>query len=74
MSRAILAWFNGESLSTSLSEEDYAAGDFVRAVRNLIDLLNQVAEIAPSAAVRQNARFACEKLDRGVVKLAVGVG
>jgi ATP-dependent RNA helicase HelY len=74
MSRAILVWFNGGSLSVSLAEEDYAAGDFVRSVRNLIDLLNQIAEIAPSETVRQKARLASEKLDRGVVKLAVGVG
>lgn len=74
MSGAILVWYNGGSLSSSLSDEEYAAGDFVRAVRNLIDLLNQIAEIAPSATVRENAKLACEKLDRGVVKLAVGVG
>jgi superfamily II RNA helicase len=74
MSRAILVWHNGGSLSASLSDEEYAAGDFVRAVRNLIDLLTQIADIAPSEVVRENAKLACEKLDRGVVKLAVGVG
>ena len=42
-------------------------GDFVRNVRQLIDLLRQLALVAPSADTRRAARQAAEAAFRGVV-------
>ena len=40
------AWAAGETLDEVLEDEDLAAGDFVRNVKQLIDVLGQVAEVA----------------------------
>jgi superfamily II RNA helicase len=44
-----------------------APGDFVRNVRQLIDLVRQLAQVAPSAATRRDADLAVALLRRGVV-------
>jgi ATP-dependent RNA helicase HelY len=46
---------------------DLTPGDFVRAVKQLIDLLDQVAAAARSAPVADTARRAIAALRRGVV-------
>jgi ATP-dependent RNA helicase HelY len=44
-----------------------APGDFVRNVRQLIDLVRQLSQVAPDPATRDAARLAVATLRRGVV-------
>ena len=60
------AWARGQRLEKLLSP-DLTPGDFVRAVKQLIDLLDQIAGAAGSAPVAQTARAAIGALRRGVV-------
>ncbi len=61
------AWAAGESLHTVLDDEQLSGGDFVRNIKQLIDLLRQVGEVAPNAATAEAGRAAAEALYRGVV-------
>ena len=60
------AWARGQQLEKLLSP-DLTPGDFVRAVKQLIDLLDQIAAAAGSAPVARTARASIEALRRGVV-------
>jgi ATP-dependent RNA helicase HelY len=60
------AWARGRALEQVLSG-DLTPGDFVRAVKQLIDLLDQIAAAARSAPVADTARSAIGALRRGVV-------
>jgi ATP-dependent RNA helicase HelY len=61
------AWARGKPLETVLGP-DLTPGDFVRAVKQLMDLLGQVAVAAGrDAPVRKTARAAVDALRRGVV-------
>ncbi len=63
------AWAAGETLDEVLEDEDLAAGDFVRNVKQLIDVLGQVAEVADpetSAAARTAADRAVSGRRRGI--------
>ncbi|HTY71279.1 MAG TPA: DEAD/DEAH box helicase [Actinomycetes bacterium] len=59
-------WATGARLDTVLSEVDLSAGDFVRWIRQLLDLLDQVVE-ASGGALRVSALAAVGALRRGVV-------
>ena len=61
---AVHAWASGAALGTVLSGADLTAGDFVRWVRQLVDLLDQLSD-DPSAGA--SARSAVRALRRGVV-------
>jgi ATP-dependent RNA helicase HelY len=61
------AWAAGESFDVVIAEEDLSGGDFVRNVKQLIDLLRQVGEVAPSPATRATARAASDRLFRGII-------
>ncbi|PZF84619.1 DEAD/DEAH box helicase [Jiangella anatolica] len=63
-------WASGHQLDSVLREADLAAGDFVRAVRQLLDLLDQVADAAAGTPLRETARLAAGALRRGVVAYA----
>ncbi len=60
------AWARGRALEQVLSG-DLTPGDFVRAVKQLIDLLDQVAAAARPAPAADTARRAIDALRRGVV-------
>ena len=63
-------WAEGANLDDVLDETDLAAGDFVRWVKQLLDLTDQVADAAGAVgdtALRSTARAASEALRRGVV-------
>jgi len=64
------AWAAGEPLAEVLDQEDLSGGDFVRNVKNLIDLVRQVGEAAPDPATARAARQAAEALHRGVVSVS----
>ncbi len=50
-----------------VAEEELTGGDFVRAVKQLIDLLGQIAQVAADPTTRATARRASEACFRGVV-------
>ena len=73
---AAYRWADGQSLDRVLAGAEQAGtelsgGDFVRWMRQLIDLLDQVAKVADDA-VASVARSAVGKVRRGVVAVAVG--
>ncbi len=67
---AVFGWASGLPLGDLLSASDLTAGDFVRWMRMVIDLLGQLADAAGPGAVRDNARQAIDLLRRGVVDAA----
>ena len=76
LARAVISWASGATLDSVLSETDVAPGDFVRNIRQLIDLVRQLAEAAPDPQTAGAARLAAALLRRGVVGAddPVGVG
>ncbi|GAB2838450.1 DEAD/DEAH box helicase [Actinocorallia aurea] len=64
---AAYRWAGGEDLDEVLSEAGMTAGDFVRSVKQLMDLLGQIADAAGDGEVRATARKAAEAMRRGVV-------
>ncbi|MBV8462532.1 MAG: hypothetical protein JO368_04510, partial [Acidimicrobiales bacterium] len=60
-------WAAGGSLERVLERSEVAPGDFVRNVRQLVDLLHQMAQVAPVAGTREAASRAVRLLRRGVV-------
>ncbi|PWD49712.1 RNA helicase [Serinibacter arcticus] len=61
------SWARGTSLSDVLSSGDMAAGDFVRWCKQVLDVLDQLTNAAPSPALRSRAREAMGLVRRGVV-------
>ena len=61
------AWASGEELAEVISDEEISGGDFVRNVKQLVDLLRQLGDTAPEPGTAGAARSAAEALMRGVV-------
>ncbi len=69
-------WASGRSLTEVLGDgaEQMTAGDFVRWTRRLIDLLDQIADVAPEGSpVRSAARRALGDVRRGVIAYSITV-
>jgi ATP-dependent RNA helicase HelY len=65
---AAFRWAKGHRLEDVLGDTDLTAGDFVRAVKQLLDLLGQIADASPrQSAIRDTARKAMDAMRRGVV-------
>ncbi|MCI0687274.1 MAG: DEAD/DEAH box helicase [Sporichthyaceae bacterium] len=64
---AAYRWASNSPLEKVLSESDLPAGDFVRWVRQLIDLLGQIADAVADGPLRPVAEQAVTGLRRGVV-------
>jgi ATP-dependent RNA helicase HelY len=60
-------WAQGDSLADVLDDDEITGGDFVRHVKQCIDLLRQVGDVAPNEATRATARAAADACYRGVV-------
>jgi ATP-dependent RNA helicase HelY len=60
-------WADGEELDVVLEGTDLAAGDFVRWVKQVIDLAGQVADAADDDDLRATAQRVVRALRRGVV-------
>lgn len=58
-------WANGNSLQSILRETDIVVGDFVRAMRQIIDLLGQLANARPE--LQTTVKEALKRIDRGVI-------
>ena len=67
------AWAAGQSFASVVEDEELSGGDFVRTMKQLIDLLRQLALIAPSEATRASARDASDRLFRGVVAASTAI-
>jgi ATP-dependent RNA helicase HelY len=67
LARAVTAWARGANLESVLAETVIAPGDFVRNVRQLIDLLRQLAQVATDRHTAEAAGGAVAQLRRGVV-------
>ena len=62
-------WAAGEPFE-AVQDEGFSAGDFVRNVKQLIDLSRRIAAVAPDPACAAAARETVEALNRGVVALS----
>ncbi|MDP9393777.1 MAG: DEAD/DEAH box helicase [Actinomycetota bacterium] len=61
-------WASGHPLEAVLSDGELQAGDFVRWMKQLMDLLGQVATASPEGSpVRRTAKAAVDAIRRGVV-------
>ncbi len=60
-------WAAGEHLADVIADEEISGGDFVRNVKQLIDLLRQLQDLASRPGTGPAAREAAEGLFRGVV-------
>jgi ATP-dependent RNA helicase HelY len=60
-------WAGGDDLAEVLEDEEISGGDFVRNVKQLIDLLRQIGDQAPDPATGRVARSAADRMFRGVV-------
>jgi ATP-dependent RNA helicase HelY len=67
---AAYRWAEGDDLGAVLDDSDLTAGDFVRWVKQLIDLTGQVADAAGPGRLRENARDVVRRIRRGVVAVA----
>lgn len=61
------SWAKGDDLEDLLDTDELTGGDFVRNVKQLIDLLRQIGEVAPEEATADAARRGADALFRGVV-------
>ena len=68
------AWASGSDLFDILDDEDLTAGDFVRTMKQLIDLLRQIGQVATTEIGQRNATQASELLFRGVVAASSSIG
>jgi ATP-dependent RNA helicase HelY len=64
---AAFRWAEGDDLDEVLDATGLAAGDFVRWIKQLLDLAGQVGDAATDPGLRDNAREAVGRLRRGVV-------
>ncbi len=71
---AAYGWAAGEDLGEVIADEEISGGDFVRNVKQLIDLLRQLGDVANEPATAKTARDAAERLFRGVVAISSVVG
>lgn len=63
---AMHGWASGHDLGP-LIEDGLSGGDFVRNAKIVLDVLSQVAEVAPDLGTRRAATAAAEAVRRGVV-------
>jgi ATP-dependent RNA helicase HelY len=61
------AWAAGDGLAEVLEDELLSGGDFVRNIKQLVDLLRGIGDAAPVPATAARARQAADALHRGVV-------
>jgi ATP-dependent RNA helicase HelY len=60
-------WASGDDLASVLDDDELTGGDFVRHIKQCIDLLRQVGDVAADPETRRAARDAANACHRGVV-------
>ena len=78
LATAVVSWARGASFETALGVAardvgDVAPGDFVRTMKSVADLVQQVAHVATDPATKRGAREAVGLLLRGVVAAGLPV-
>jgi len=66
-------WASGVDLRTVLDGQDLGAGDFVRNIRQLVDVLRQLSDVMTEPEAVAVARAAISSVDRGVVLAATRI-
>jgi len=66
-------WASGDNLEALIDAAEISGGDFVRNVKQLVDLLRQLGEAAPDPSTAAAARSASDRLFRGVVAASAAV-
>jgi ATP-dependent RNA helicase HelY len=66
-------WAAGGDLEALIEGAEVSGGDFVRNVKQLVDLLRQLGEVSPDPATAATARSAADRLFRGVVAASAAV-
>jgi ATP-dependent RNA helicase HelY len=66
-------WASGGDLDDVLLDEEVTPGDFVRNVKQLVDLLRQLGDAAPDASTAAAARAGADAVFRGVVSASAVV-
>ena len=61
----VYRWANGSSLQSVLDEADLSVGDFIRAIKQIIDLLRQLQIAFPEN--REKFISAIKLLDKGIM-------
>ena len=67
-------WVAGHPLTTVVGDEELTGGDFVRTMKQVIDLARQVADVAPAPQTRAVAREVARVAARGIVADGTIVG
>ncbi|MFM8267013.1 MAG: DEAD/DEAH box helicase [Ilumatobacteraceae bacterium] len=68
------AWAAGDDFADVVDAAELSGGDFVRTIRQLVDLLRQIALVAPSSSTRDAARAASDGLFRGIIAASAEPG
>ena len=68
------SWAAGDDLGDVIADDEMSGGDFVRNVKQLIDLLRQIRTVALEPATAKAAGEAADRLFRGVVAASSTVG
>ena len=65
---AAYLWAGGAALEEMLAKfPDRSIGDMVRTMKQVVDLLRQLADVSPDPVLRANLHQAMDSIDRGVV-------
>ena len=67
MSWIAYRWAEGDDLDDLVGDSDMSAGDFVRRMKQLLDLAGQIADAAGDTPLRRTARETIRLMRRGVV-------
>ena len=65
---AAFRWANGHSLSSILKNGELTVGDFVRSMKQIVDVLRQIS--MTSSGLEKNCEDAIRLIDRGIVSYA----
>jgi ATP-dependent RNA helicase HelY len=68
------AWAAGDDLERILADDEMPGGDFVRTMKQLIDLLRQIGDASTNDVTSSTARRAADDLFRGVVAASSPTG
>jgi ATP-dependent RNA helicase HelY len=63
-------WARGDDLADVLADDELTGGDFVRNVKQIVDLVRQVGDVASDPLTRDRARETADACVRGVVAAA----
>lgn len=67
-------WASGMDLSEVLEDDLLTGGDFVRNIRQVIDLTQQIADVATNLETARVAAAAVEACLRGVISDSAAIG